>query len=609
VKIAELTKNFNGMSIKIRKKEKLLQEEQWAYLSTHPSKRLHSFCFDDEDYTSAITPDEPVLSTEEPDNSLSMRDEHLDTILATKSDEFIKSGVENLIPIPSEYEGILEHVCDVPSHDNSLPLDASPPDSELVSSEVMEIVIPEVGGIDDDILLTINHDDLREKLLNVNLLIAKIEELNANSTPSFDCKTKSSSTSLTSILEETNTFNNSLPKFKTFCFDVEEISSGSTTTHPDISLPEYEVFYDDHVKEISSGSPTTHSDSSLYAPFMFDLSINPFPPADMIYEAEVQKKPNSNSQDMAFISSSRNSNNKDGNTVCVTTATTAFPTSSVNVATISQDTASAFITSQSNGSQIKFKDINQIDEDDMEEINIKWNIALLSMRTNKFWKRTRKKISIQGSDVAGLLKASKNLGHLIESQKSNQVKEGVGYNAVPPPAADLYLSPKKDLSWTGLPEFVDDTVTDYSRPSPTVVSTSAEGQNKDPFTSEDVASPNSPKALVKHSNKGPKGNQRNWNNLKSYQLGPEFVLYKKPCFNCGDFLHLANVYRRRVQRETTRSQNHPYKSPSHRSASHRPNGAPISPPLRSSSPRPHGGSMRPSLRPTGHRPHSPLMNP
>nr|GFC91589.1 hypothetical protein [Tanacetum cinerariifolium] len=35
----------------------------------------------------------------------------------------------------------------------------------------------------------------------------------------------------------------------------------------------------------------------------------------------------------------------------------------------------------------------------------------------------------------------------------NKVKEGVGYNDVPPPAADIYLSPKKDLSWTGLPEF------------------------------------------------------------------------------------------------------------------------------------------------------------
>nr|GFC12346.1 hypothetical protein [Tanacetum cinerariifolium] len=116
-----------------------------------------------------------------------------------------------------------------------------------------------------------------------------------------------------------------------------------------------------------------------------------------VYEAEVQKKPNSNSQDMAFISSSKNNNNEDGSTVCVTTA---FPTSSVNVATISQDTASAFIASQPNGSQIKFEDINQIDEDDIEEMDIKWNMTLLSMRAYKFRKRTRKKISIQGSDVA-----------------------------------------------------------------------------------------------------------------------------------------------------------------------------------------------------------------
>nr|GFA92906.1 hypothetical protein [Tanacetum cinerariifolium] len=313
-KIAELTENFNGMSIEIRKKKKLLQQEQWAYLSTHPLKCFNSFCYnddDDEDYTIAFT---PSLSIEEPDNSLSMGDEHLDTILAMESDEVIKSSVENLIPIPSKSEGIPEHKCDVPSHDNSPPLDVSkdqiedlsesteefslidddsfsidnidyvealPLDSELVSSEVMEIVIPVVGGIDDDILLTIKDDILREKLLNVNLLVAKIEALNVNPTPSSNFKTKSPSTSLNSLLEEANTFDNSLPEFETFCFNVEEISSGSTTTHFDISLPEYEAFYDDHVKEISSGSPTTHSDSPLYASFIFDLSINPFPPANM----------------------------------------------------------------------------------------------------------------------------------------------------------------------------------------------------------------------------------------------------------------------------------------------------------------------------------------
>nr|GFC19028.1 hypothetical protein [Tanacetum cinerariifolium] len=97
----------------------------------------------------------------------------------------------------------------------------------------------------------------------------------------------------------------------------------------------------------------------------------------------------------------------------------------------------------------------------------------------------------------GLLKASKNLDHLIKSQRSDQVKEGVGYNVVPPPAADLYLSPKKDLSWTGLPEFLDNTITDYGRPSPTIASTSAEGQIKDSFTSEDVGSPNLSKPFVK----------------------------------------------------------------------------------------------------------------
>ncbi|GKB41167.1 hypothetical protein Tco_0886109 [Tanacetum coccineum] len=167
-----------------------------------------------------------------------------------------------------------------PSPSNIDYVDASPPDDEIVSLEVVEIVIPEVGGIDTDILLTIKDDILREKLLNVNLLIANIEALKDNPTPSSDVMTKSSSTSLNLFLEETNTFDNSLTE--SFCFDLEEISSGSTTTRSDYSLPDYEAFYsdDDHIEEKSSGSTTTHADFSQYDSFIFDLSINPFPPAD-----------------------------------------------------------------------------------------------------------------------------------------------------------------------------------------------------------------------------------------------------------------------------------------------------------------------------------------
>ncbi|GJW31511.1 hypothetical protein Tco_0051543 [Tanacetum coccineum] len=257
----------------------------------------------------------PVLLTEEPVDSLIMGDEHLSTIPETESDEVIKSSVENLVPIPSESEGISDDTCDVPFCDNSPPLDiskdqfedfsdsnddstssdddsyvnidyvdASPHDSELVSLEVVEIVIPEVGGIDTDILLTIKDDILREKLLNVNLLIVKIEALKDNPTPSSDFVTKSSSTSLKVFLEETNTFDNSLPESKTFCFDLEENSSGSTTTRYDYSLPNNEAFYfdDDHIEDKSSGSTTTRSDisPSKYDSSIFDLSNDSFPPTD-----------------------------------------------------------------------------------------------------------------------------------------------------------------------------------------------------------------------------------------------------------------------------------------------------------------------------------------
>nr|GFB66610.1 hypothetical protein [Tanacetum cinerariifolium] len=91
----------------------------------------------------------------------------------------------------------------------------------------------------------------------------------------------------------------------------------------------------------------------------------------------------------------------------VNTASSNVPIASANVATVSicQETAFAYIASQSDGSQIKFDDINQINEDDMEEMDIKWNMALLSMRADKFWKKTGKKINIQGLDVTGFDKS------------------------------------------------------------------------------------------------------------------------------------------------------------------------------------------------------------
>nr|GEU28622.1 hypothetical protein [Tanacetum cinerariifolium] len=229
--------------IQKKQEEKQIEEEKAANARYW---KILACCDDDDDYNSAFT---PVLSTEEPDNSLSMGDEHLNTIPATESDKVIKSSVEDLVPIPSEseakdyFEIVINSNDDYSSSDdetlyneNIEYVEASPQDSELVSLEVAEIVIPEDEEIKDD------------------------------------------------NLQETNTFNNSLPEFENFCFDLEDINSGSTTTHSDISFSDYEAFdfYDDHIEEISSGNTTTQSDISLseYVSFIFDLLNDLFPPTD-----------------------------------------------------------------------------------------------------------------------------------------------------------------------------------------------------------------------------------------------------------------------------------------------------------------------------------------
>nr|GEY78247.1 hypothetical protein [Tanacetum cinerariifolium] len=110
---------------------------------------------------------------------------------------------------------------------------------------------------------------------------------------------------------------------------------------------------------------------------------------------------------MAFISSNTSSGKGEVHTVSVLTASIQVSTVSTDVAaaSLSHDTVCAYIASQSNGSQIKYEDITQIDKDDIKQIDIKWNMALLSMRADRFWKKTSKKITIQESDVTGFDKS------------------------------------------------------------------------------------------------------------------------------------------------------------------------------------------------------------
>nr|GEU85156.1 hypothetical protein [Tanacetum cinerariifolium] len=238
--------------------EKRIEEEQAAKAQTWKLP----VCYDDDDDEersdslddniifglppfSAITLDEPILSTD-------------------------------------ESKGIPDHMCDVPSHDNSPPLDvskdqiedfsesneefsstdddsfsldkidyveASPPDSELASSEVMEIVIPEVGGIKasndnpipfyDPIISgtppNLTPSGESDFFSEGDMLLFKAF---LNDDHSSDFKTKSSSTSLNSLLEETNNFHNSLPEFTTFSNDLFDAKCESDSSDDQSSSDE-----------------------------------------------------------------------------------------------------------------------------------------------------------------------------------------------------------------------------------------------------------------------------------------------------------------------------------------------------------------------------------
>ncbi|GJT66739.1 hypothetical protein Tco_1018219 [Tanacetum coccineum] len=132
--------------------------------------------------------------------------------------------------------------------------------------------------------------------------------------------------------------------------------------------------------------------------------------------------------------------------------------------------------------------------------------------------------------------STKDLDCLLRTQRSVKDKTGLGlneYTAVPPPPAQVYSPPKNDLSWTGLREFVDDTVTDYSRPTPSI--DMPRDQRLLVHKGNLVGKKETPKQ------NHPKRNQRNWNNQKSQQLGSDFVMIKKACYVCGSFEHLQKI--------------------------------------------------------------------
>ncbi|GKB70343.1 putative ribonuclease H-like domain-containing protein [Tanacetum coccineum] len=134
-----------------------------------------------------------------------------------------------------------------------------------------------------------------------------------------------------------------------------------------------------------------------------------------VYEPDVKGMSSSSSRthNMAFESSSNNNNISTNGAVSTAQAVnTANGVSAANtqvnasnIDNLSDAVICAFLASQPNNPQLAHEDLQQIHPDDLEEMDLRWQMAMLTMRARRFLKNTGRKLTINGNESVGFDKS------------------------------------------------------------------------------------------------------------------------------------------------------------------------------------------------------------
>ncbi|GJX33771.1 ribonuclease H-like domain-containing protein [Tanacetum coccineum] len=103
-----------------------------------------------------------------------------------------------------------------------------------------------------------------------------------------------------------------------------------------------------------------------------------------VYEVEIkgQSSSSSNSQNVAFVSSENTSRQASSSTYA-------------------DHVMFSFFANQSNSPQLDNEDLEQIDTDDLKEMDLKWQVAMLTMRVKRFLKKTGRNLNFNGKKTVG----------------------------------------------------------------------------------------------------------------------------------------------------------------------------------------------------------------
>nr|GEX58099.1 hypothetical protein [Tanacetum cinerariifolium] len=194
-----------------------------------------------------------------------------------------------------------------------------------------------------------------------------------------------------------------------------------------------------------------------------------------IYKPEVKRttSSNTNTQNVAFVSSNSTSNtNGEFNTTHEVSAASSQvnAVNSSNIDNLSDAVICAFLASQPSSPQHVNENLEQIHIDDLEEMYLKWKMAMLTMRARIFLKNTGRKLNLNRNETVSFDKtkvecynfhkrdhfareyrAPRSLSKLLDSQIADKCKACLGYIVVLPPYKGNLFPPKAYLS--GLDEF------------------------------------------------------------------------------------------------------------------------------------------------------------
>ncbi|GKD41202.1 hypothetical protein Tco_1261409, partial [Tanacetum coccineum] len=131
-----------------------------------------------------------------------------------------------------------------------------------------------------------------------------------------------------------------------------------------------------------------------------------------VYEPEVKGifSSSSSTQNMVFVSSSNNNTSSSNEAVNVahgvsTASTQVNAANFTNINNLSDAVISSFFASQPNSPQLAHEDLQQIHLDDMEEMDLRWQMAILTLRARRFLKNIGRKLTVNVNETIGFYKS------------------------------------------------------------------------------------------------------------------------------------------------------------------------------------------------------------